>query len=66
MNLKAVEERMNRMEHKNALLMLVSLGAVISTQSQQNKWLKLPFIIADSLLIVDTAMEIVQTIKYSK
>lgn len=66
MSQKTIEERLERLDHKNALLLLVSLGAFISTQSRQNKWLKLPFIVADLLLIADTATELWQEIKDRK
>ena len=63
MSPKTIEERLDRLDRKNALLLLISLGAFMARRS---RWLKLPFIVADSLLIADTATELWQEIKDRK
>ena len=66
MSPKTIEERLDRLDRKNALLLLISLGAFMATQSRRSRWLKLPFIVADCLLIADTATELWQEIKDRK
>jgi hypothetical protein len=60
-----VKESLDRLEHKNILqmLMLVSLGVAVVAKRQYSKWLKILFIVSDSLLIVNTIMEMIQLIK---
>lgn len=43
--------------------MLVSLGVAVVAKRQYSKWLKILFIVSDSLLIVNTIMEMIQLIK---
>lgn len=57
-----IEQRIDQLKRKDVLLTFLSFSVLFLALEKNNKWFKLPFIIVDILLIVNTIIEMVQEI----
>ncbi len=57
-----IEQRVDQLKRENILLTFLSFSILFLNLEKKSKWFKLPFIVVDILLIVNTIMEMVQEI----
>ena len=57
-----IEQRIDQLKRKDVLLTFLSFSVLFLFLEKNNKWFKLPFIIVDILLIVNTIVGMIQEI----
>lgn len=62
LRLMDIEQRVDQLKRENILLTFLSFSILFLNLEKKSKWFKLPFIVVDILLIVNTIMEMVQEI----